>query len=162
MSVISILIVGVGGQGSLLASRILGALAESAGYDVKVSEVHGMAQRGGSVVTYVRMGDKVHSPLIEKGGADFMLAFEMLEGLRYRDMLKEGGVAVINNQRISPLPVIMGNVEYPAQQIREFLESGNTHVVDALQIAEKAGNIRTANTVLLGKLAKLSSIGREK
>ena len=111
--VTSVLIVGVGGQGTLLASRLLGNAMQSQGYDVKVSEVHGMSQRGGSVVTYVRYGDKVYSPIIEEGGADIVLAFEQLEAARHLSYLKPGGTMVVNTQQIDPMPVIMGAASYP-------------------------------------------------
>ena len=129
----NIIIVGVGGQGTLLASRILGAAATLKGYDVKVSEVHGMAQRGGSVITYVKYGQKVHSPIVAKGTADLILAFEMLEGFRYLPYLKKDGVLIVNNQTIDPMPVITGAMKYP-EHIVEKIEQKNIRVVcvDAL------------------------------
>ena len=123
MGITSILIVGVGGQGTLLSSRILGKLAEYSGHDVKVSEVHGMAQRGGSVVTYVRMGEKVASPIIEEGGADYMLSFEKLEALRYLNLMKKDGKMAVNNQRIDPMPVITGVAEYPQEIFKKLGEN---------------------------------------
>jgi indolepyruvate ferredoxin oxidoreductase beta subunit len=150
----SILIVGVGGQGTLLTSRVLGRLALSAGYDVKMSEVHGMAQRGGSVMTHVRYGEKVFSPLIEPGGADVVLSFEKMEALRWAHYLKPGGVMVVNDQEIDPMPVITGVEEYP-QDIWERLENRNAEIipVEGLAAAMALGNMRVTNTVLLGALS---------
>lgn len=159
---LKILIVGVGGQGTLLTSRILGSVAMNLNYDVKVSEVHGMSQRGGSVVTYVKFGNFVQSPLIEKGEADIILAFELLEGYRWVDYLKEGGKLIVNNQRIDPMPVIMGKQEYP-KDIIDKLESYNIDVttVEALDIAKECGNIKVVNTVLIGVLAKSTDIEKK-
>lgn len=153
MKTISILIVGVGGQGTLLSSRILGKLAEYNGFDVKVSEVHGMAQRGGSVVTYVRMGEKVLSPIIEEGGADYMLSFEKLEALRYVHLMKEGGKIVVNNQRIDPMPVITGTASYPDEVISKLKTKIETYEMDAMGLAKEVGNVRVMNTIMIGKLA---------
>ncbi len=147
----SILIVGVGGQGTLLASRIIGNLFISLGMDVKMSEVHGMAQRGGSVVTHVRCGEHVSSPLAENGGADYILAFEGLEALRNAHFLKEDGVMIINSQSIFPMPVILGKAEYPDKT----LSGKNIKYMDALSIAEELGNIKTVNVILIGALAKV-------
>lgn len=157
----NILIVGVGGQGTLLASRLLGNNMLNSGYDVKVSEVHGMSQRGGSVVTYVRYGDEVSSPIIEKGEADLILAFEQLEAARFLPWLKKGGTMIINTQQIDPMPVIMGNAEYP-QNILESLRENNVNViaVDALSIAENVGSSKAVNVVLIGVMAK--SLGFDK
>lgn len=157
----NILIVGVGGQGTLLASRLLGNNMLNSGYDVKVSEVHGMSQRGGSVVTYVRYGDEVSSPIIEKGEADLILAFEQLEAARFLPWLKKSGTMIINTQQIDPMPVIMGNAEYP-QNILESLREKNVNViaVDALSIAENAGSSKAVNVVLIGVMAK--SLGFDK
>lgn len=160
MNTTSILIVGVGGQGTLLSSRILGKLAEYKGYDVKVSEVHGMAQRGGSVVTYVRMGDEVLSPIIEEGGADFMIAFEKLEALRYVSLMKQTGKIVVNDQRIDPMPVISGTAEYPGKVIDKIKSRVEIFEMDAVSLAKKIGNIRVVNTVMIGKLAAI--VGDEK
>lgn len=150
----SILIAGVGGQGTLLTSKILGTLAEAAGYDVKVSEVHGMAQRGGSVLTYVKMAEKVYSPIIEPGEADVLLAFEQLEALRYAPYVKPGGYILVNTQRILPMPVITGKQPYPAD-ILEQLAKYNVNVssADALTKAINAGNVKAVNTVMLGMLS---------
>ncbi len=151
----SIMIVGVGGQGSLLASKLLGRVLMNEGYDVKVSEVHGMSQRGGSVVTYVRFGDKVYSPIIEEGEADFVISFEKLEGARWAHCLKTGGKLIVNTQQIDPLPVIMGNAEYPENILEELKEKGlDIDDIDALSLAEEAGSSKAVNVVLMGRLAK--------
>ena len=158
----NIMIVGVGGQGTLLASRILGNIVIDEGYDVKVSEVHGMSQRGGSVVTYVKFGEKVYSPIIDKGEADIILAFEMLEAYRALPYLKKGGKIIVNNQEMNPMPVIIGAMEYP-HDIRSKLEKEvNVEVVEALKLAKEAGNIKTVNVVLIGVLAKSTNIKYEK
>jgi indolepyruvate ferredoxin oxidoreductase, beta subunit len=155
MKELNILIVGVGGQGTLLASVLLGNLAMEAGYDVKLAEVHGMAQRGGSVVTHVRINKSpVSSPLIEEGGADIIVAFELLEGFRWISYLKPEGALLINNQKINPMPVIMGAVEYPGG-IVGYLENHVKHLflLDADALAVQAGNIKAVNTVLMGALS---------
>ena len=153
--VTNIMIVGVGGQGSLLASKILGRAAMDKGYDVKVSEVHGMSQRGGSVVTYVRFGDKVNSPIIDKGEADYIISFELLEAARYVEFLKPGGQIVTNSQQIDPMPVIAGTAEYPVGLIEKMEESGaKVCAIDALSIAEQAGNSKATNIVLMGVFSK--------
>ena len=158
----NIMIVGVGGQGTLLASRILGNIVIEEGYDVKVSEVHGMSQRGGSVVTYVKFGDKVYSPIIDKGEADIILAFEMLEAYRALPYLKKGGKIIVNNQEMNPMPVITGMMEYP-KNIKEKLGGVvNLECVEALKLATEAGNIKTVNVVLIGVLAKSTNIKYEK
>lgn len=153
--VTSVLIVGVGGQGTLLASRLLGIAMLSAGCDVKVSEVHGMSQRGGSVVTYVRYGEEVASPIIEEGGADYILAFEQLEAARFLPWLKTGGEIIVNSQTIDPMPVITGAAQYPQGLIQKIREQGVTITdVDALSLAEEAGSSKAVNVVLIGVLAK--------
>lgn len=159
----NILIVGVGGQGTLLTSRILGHLAIELGYDVKLSEVHGMSQRGGSVVTHVRYGEKVHSPLVEVGKADIILSFEKLEALRFKHFLKKDGVLIVNTQEIDPMPVITGASEYP-DDIMEQLENEVEKVIkcDALSMARQLGNIRVVNTILLGLLAKNMPVDKNK
>jgi len=160
MNNLNILIVGVGGQGTLLASRLLGNVAMKRGYDVKVSEVHGMSQRGGSVVTYVKMGKKVYSPIIEKGEADILLAFERLEALRWIEYLKKDGTLILNDQRIDPMPVITGKAEYPEGIIEKLTAAGvNIKSIDALSIARDCGNIKAVNIVLIGLLAKTTEIG---
>ena len=158
----NIMIVGVGGQGTLLASRILGNVAISEGYDVKVSEVHGMSQRGGSVVTYVKYGKKVYSPIIDKGEADIILAFELLEAERSISFLKKGGKLIVNSQKIDPMPVITGAAEYPADIDKKLSAVADTTVVDALSAAKTAGNMKAVNVVLIGVLAKTMDIPYEK
>lgn len=158
----SIMIVGVGGQGTLLASRILGNLIIDEGYDVKLSEVHGMSQRGGSVVTYVKYGKEVYSPIIDKGEADIILAFEMLEAYRALPYLKKDGLMIANNQEISPMPVITGAMEYPRDIASKISSKGNLLVVDALSKAIEAGNMKAVNVVLIGVLAKKMDIDYNK
>lgn len=157
-----IMIVGVGGQGTLLASRILGNTVINEGYDVKVSEVHGMSQRGGSVVTYVKYGDEVYSPIIDKGEADIILAFEMLEAYRAMPFLKKGGKLIVNTQEIDPMPVITGAMEYPENIAEKLQEKLDVTLVDALSLAEKAGNFKAVNVVLIGVMAKSTDIACEK
>jgi indolepyruvate ferredoxin oxidoreductase, beta subunit len=159
---ISIIIAGVGGQGTLLTSKILGRVALVSGYDVKINEVHGMAQRGGSVVSYVRLGKKISSPVVEKGTADILLAFEELEALRWIDYLKSTGKLILNTQKIDPMPVIMRKAEYP-KRIVENLQKiiNNVVTIDALGMAQKAGNKKALNVVMIGKLAKELGYGRE-
>ncbi len=151
----SIMIVGVGGQGSLLASRLLGNVLLSQGFDVKVSEVHGMSQRGGSVVTYVKYGEKVYSPVIEKGEADVIISFEELEAARYLPYLKKGGHIITSTQKIDPMPVITGAAEYPTDIVKKISEKGvKVTAVDALSLAEEAGNSKASNVVLMGVASK--------
>ncbi len=158
----NIMIVGVGGQGTLLASRILGNVTINEGYDVKVSEVHGMSQRGGSVVTYVKYGKQVYSPIIDRGEADIILAFELLEAYRALPYLKKGGKIIVNSQEIDPMPVITGAVKYPEDISKKLSEKVDTTVVDALSAAKEAGNIKAVNVVLIGVLAKSTDIPYEK
>ncbi|MBQ9965673.1 MAG: indolepyruvate oxidoreductase subunit beta [Clostridia bacterium] len=158
----NIMIVGVGGQGTLLASRILGNTVINEGYDVKVSEVHGMSQRGGSVVTYVKYGEKVHSPIIDEGEADIILAFELLEAYRALPYLKKGGKIIVNAQSINPMPVITGAAKYPENIADKISEKADAMVLDALTLAKKAGNIKAVNVVLIGVMASLSEIPYEK
>lgn len=156
MTKTNILIVGVGGQGTLLASVLLGNLALDKNYDVKLSEVHGMAQRGGSVVTHVKISeDEVNSPLIEEGGADVIIAFEELEAYRWLPYLKKGGTMYVNTQQWLPMPVVMGQAEYP-ENIMESLEAnaGKVKAFDALKIAESCGSVKAVNVVLLGAASK--------
>ncbi len=150
----NMMIVGVGGQGTLLASKLLGRLLLGRGYDVKVSEVHGMSQRGGSVVTYVRWGERVCSPIIDKGQADYILSFELLEAARYTEYLKTGGKIVVNRQQINPMPVIAGAAFYP-ENLEEKLSAQGISVdaFDALALAEEAGSSKAVNLVLLGRIA---------
>ncbi len=151
----NIMIVGVGGQGSLLASKLLGRLLLSGGYDVKVSEVHGMSQRGGSVVTYVRFGDKVYSPVIDKGEADFIVSFELLEAARWTEYLKPNGKIIVNTQQINPMPVISGMAQYPEQLAEKLQQAGaDTDAFDALSLAVQAGSTKAVNLVLMGRLSR--------
>ncbi|MBT3318828.1 MAG: indolepyruvate oxidoreductase subunit beta [Clostridia bacterium] len=157
-----ILIVGVGGQGTLLASRILGNLAISQGHDVKLSEVHGMAQRGGSVVTHVRYGSKVFAPTVDAGSADIIIAFEKLEALRWIGKLKPNGKMFVNTQEIAPMPVVTGAVAYPSDIEGTIAnEVPGTVFVDALSMAKQAGNAKAVNTVLIGVLAKHMDIDKQ-
>ena len=158
----NIMIVGVGGQGTLLASRILGNTVIKEGFDVKVSEVHGMSQRGGSVVTYVKYGEKVYSPIIDKGEADIILAFELLEGYRALPFLKKGGKIIVNTQKIDPMPVITGASEYPADIETKLGKEADLTTLDALSLAKTAGNIKAVNVVLIGVMAKQTDIAYEK
>ncbi len=161
MKTTNIMIVGVGGQGTLLASRILGNAVIGAGYDVKVSEVHGMSQRGGSVVTYVKFGDKVYSPIIDKGEADIILAFEQLEAYRALPWLKKGGRIIINDQKINPMPVITGAAEYPEDIVEKISQQADVTHIDALELASQAGSIKAVNVVLIGVMAKKTDIPYE-
>ena len=136
-------------------SKLLGRLLLKKGYDVKVSEVHGMSQRGGSVVTYVRYGEKVYSPVVDKGEADFIISFEMLEAARWVEYLKKGGTIVTNTQEINPMPVIIGAAEYPQNLAEKIAEKGiNIEAFDALSLAEEAGTSKAVNLVLLGRISK--------
>lgn len=151
----NILIVGVGGQGTLLASKVMGKVFLDSGYDIKVSEVHGMSQRGGSVVTYVRYGDEVYSTLIDKGEADILLSFEALEAARWLPYLKKDGVVITNTQRLNPMSVVMGKATYPDDILEKIKAAGvNPVEVDALALAEEAGSAKSVNVVLLGIAAK--------
>ncbi len=159
----NIMIVGVGGQGSLLASRLLGRVLTEEGYDVKVSEVHGMSQRGGSVVTYVKFGEKVYSPLVDLGEADYIISFEKLEAARYASYLKKGGRIIVNSQQIDPMPVITGAAVYPAEILDSLRAAGaDVDELDALSLAEQAGSSKAVNIVLMGRLAKTFGIPTEK
>ena len=162
MKTTSIMIVGVGGQGTLLASKLLGNVLISAGYDVKLSEVHGMSQRGGSVVTYVRYGEKVFSPIVDQGGADYILSFEILESARWISYLKKGGRLITNTQKTWPMPVITGSAVYP-EHILDKIKAQGVHVMalDALRLAEQAGSIKAVNMVLIGAMARRLSLPRE-
>ena len=151
----NIMIVGVGGQGSLLARKMLGKLLLSQGYDVKVSEVHGMSQRGGSVVTYVRYGEKVYSPIIDKGTADFIISFEKLEAARWVPYLKKGGKIIMSTQEIDPMPVIIGAAQYPENLVEKMQAAGaDVDAIDALDLAMQAGSSKAVNLVLMGRLSK--------
>ena len=153
----NIMIVGVGGQGTLLTSRILGGLALAGGYDVKLSEVHGMAQRGGSVVTFVRYGDHVAEPIVEEGQADVIIAFERLEALRYAHFLKKDGALVVNDWRIDPMPVVIGAAQYP----EGILEDHKVYAVNATEESKKLGNPRVFNLIVLGIAAQHMDFTKE-
>lgn len=161
---INIVLAGVGGQGTLVAGKLLGAVACREGLDVKVSEVHGMAQRGGSVITYVRMSEKVNSPIVEQGTADYILAFEELEALRWSKLLKKDGVLLVNSQQIMPATVSTGQAEYPADIVATLQEKmgdrARVYAFDALDLARKAGSARAVNVVLVGALADITGIER--
>ena len=159
----NIMIVGVGGQGTLLASRLIGQVMYGEGLDIKLSEVHGMSQRGGSVVTYVKADKKVYSPIITKGEADIILAFESLEAARWLEYLKPGGTVIVNTREILPMPVITGAAKYP-DGILNALKNCELNLIalDALDLAEKAGNAKAVNVVLIGVLAKSTGIAKEK
>ena len=159
MKTTNIMIVGVGGQGSLLASKLLGQLLVAENYDVKVSEVHGMSQRGGSVVTYVRYGEKVYSPVICEGEADFIVSFETIEAARWVDCLKPSGRVIVNTQKIDPMPVITGAAQYPENVLDEMRACGVAlDALDALSLANEAGSAKAVNIVLMGRLAKYLDI----
>lgn len=157
----NIMIVGVGGQGTLLTSRILGGLAILGGYDVKLSEVHGMAQRGGSVVTFVRYGEKVAEPIVEEGQADVLIAFERLEALRYAHFLKPDGALVVNDWRIDPMPVVIGAAQYPENILEDLGKKHKIYAVNATEEAKKLGNARTFNLVVLGVAAQHMNFTKE-
>ena len=157
----NIMIVGVGGQGTLLTSRILGGITLDNGYDVKLSEVHGMAQRGGSVVTYVRYGDHVAEPIVEEGQADVLIAFERLEAMRYAHFLKKDGVIIVNDERIDPMPVVIGNASYPENIIEELQKKYTVFPVKAMEEAKKLGNTRTFNIIVLGIAAQHMDFSKE-
>lgn len=161
MAAKNIMIVGVGGQGTLLTSRILGGLATSAGYDVKLSEVHGMAQRGGSVVTFVRYGEKVAEPIVEEGQADVIIAFERLEALRYAHFLKPDGALIINDWRIDPMPVVIGAAQYPENIIENLSKEHKVYTVNATEESRKLGNPRVFNLIVLGIAAQHMDFTKE-
>jgi indolepyruvate ferredoxin oxidoreductase beta subunit len=154
MNTTDIVICGVGGQGIILASNVLCSVAFLEGFDVKKSEVHGMAQRGGSVITHVRFGEKVYSPLIEEGTGDFILAFEKLEAIRYAQYSKKNGTIVVNDREIPPMSVLVGAATYPKDIEKKLRRQAKTYFVDATKIALELGNVRTVNIVLLGVLSK--------
>ncbi|MFY9380149.1 MAG: indolepyruvate oxidoreductase subunit beta [Acutalibacteraceae bacterium] len=156
MSAKSIMIVGVGGQGTLLASRILGQALLNQGFDIKVSEVHGMSQRGGSVVTYVKYGEKVYSPVVRDCEADLIIAFEQLESVRWINHLKKDGKVIINTQEIDPMPVVIGAAEYPKDLINSIKQKNiSTTALDALSLAIEAGSPKAVNVVVIGVLANI-------
>ena len=162
MKAVNIMIVGVGGQGTLLASRLLGQAGLKAGYEVGLSEVHGMSQRGGSVVTYVKLGEEVHSPVIKEGEADFIVSFEKLEAVRYLDCLKKDGRIITNIQQIDPMPVITGAMEYP-ENILDDAEAKGVKIdrMEALSLALEAGTSLAVNIVLMGRLSRYFDIPEE-
>ena len=157
----NIMIVGVGGQGTLLTSRILGGITVAAGYDVKLSEVHGMAQRGGSVVTFVRYGEKVAEPIVEEGCADVLIAFEKLEAMRYAHFLKKDGAIVVNDHRIDPITVVTGAAQYPENIIENLEKEYNVYKVNAMEEALKLGNSKVFNIIVLGVAAKHMDFSKE-
>ena len=158
----NIMIVGVGGQGSLLASKLMGNVLLIEGYDAKVSEVHGMSQRGGAVVTYVRYGEKVYSPIVDKGQAELIISFELLECARWIDHLAPGGQVVTNTQQIDPMPVISGNVKYPEDLLKKMEAKGaKVEAFDALALANEAGSSKTVNIVCMGRLSKFFPFPKE-
>ncbi len=157
----NIMIVGVGGQGTLLTSRILGGITQAAGYDVKLSEVHGMAQRGGSVVTFVRYGEKVAEPIVEEGQADVLIAFERLEALRYAHFLKKDGVAIVNDLRIDPMPVVTGAASYPENIIENLSKEHKVYSINAMEEALNLGNAKAFNVIVLGLAAKHMDFEKE-
>ena len=157
----NIMIVGVGGQGTLLTSRILGGITVAAGYDAKLSEVHGMAQRGGSVVTFVRYGEKVAEPIVEEGCADVLIAFEKLEAMRYAHFLKKDGAIVVNDHRIDPITVVTGAAQYPENIIENLEKEYNVYKVNAMDEALKLGNSKVFNIIVLGVAAKHMDFSKE-
>ena len=157
----NIMIVGVGGQGTLLTSRILGGVMENAGFEVKVSEVHGMAQRGGSVVTFVRYGDSVAEPIVEEGQADVLIAFERLEAMRYAHFLKKDGVLIVNDWRIDPITVVTGAATYPDHIIEDLEKKYRVYKINAMEEAIKLGNSRVFNNIVLGMAAQHMNFTKE-
>lgn len=161
MATKNIMIVGVGGQGTLLTSRILGGLALAGGYDVKLSEVHGMAQRGGSVVTFVRYGENVAEPIVEEGQADVIIAFEKLEALRYAHYLKKDGALIVNDWRIDPMPVVTGAAQYPKDIIENLEKEYRVYKINATEESKKIGNPRVFNLIILGIAAQHMDFTKE-
>lgn len=157
----NIMIVGVGGQGTLLTSRIIGKCAIASGYDVKISEVHGMAQRGGSVVTFVRYGDKVYEPVVEVGQADIVIAFEKLEAQRYRHFLKPDGILVVNDYKIEPMTVVTGAREYPNDVIETLKTEHSVYTIQADAVAKSLGNPKVLNSVMLGFAAQFLGLDKD-
>lgn len=155
------MIVGVGGQGTLLTSRILGGMTVEAGYDVKLSEVHGMAQRGGSVVTFVRYGTEVHEPIVEEGQADVLIAFERLEALRYAHFLKPQGVIIVNDWRIDPITVVTGAASYPDHIIEDLSKKYQVYSMNAMEEAQKLGTTKAFNVIILGMAARHMDFDKE-
>jgi indolepyruvate ferredoxin oxidoreductase beta subunit len=161
-TILNVTLVGVGGQGTLLASEILGKVALLSGKDVKKSEVHGMAQRGGSVVSQVRIGDRVHSPLIATGTSDYLIAFEKVEALRFAHELRDGGLALVNDQEIRPVTVSIGQSEWPADLDGKLRSTfPRLEVIPALEIAGRLGNVRVVNVVMIGALSRHLDIAEQ-
>jgi len=154
MKTVNVMVVGVGGQGTLLTSRIIGKTALNNGFDVKMSEVHGMAQRGGSVVTFVRFGEKVNEPVVEEGVADVLIAFEKLEAMRYSHFLKKDGILIVNDARIDPMTVVIGASVYPENILEDLEKEHKIVVVEGAKIAQELGNPKVLNSVVLGAAAK--------
>lgn len=161
MEKLNVMVVGVGGQGTLLTSRIIGKTALNAGFDVKLSEVHGMAQRGGSVVTFVRFGTDVNEPVVEEGEADILIAFERLEALRYAHYLKKDGILIVNDCRIDPMTVVIGASQYPENIIEKLKENHNVVSIDGGEVAKSLGNSKVLNSVVLGLAAKHIGFSKE-
>lgn len=161
MKKMNIMVVGVGGQGTLLTSRIIGKTALNAGFDVKLSEVHGMAQRGGSVVTFVRFGQTVNEPVVEEGEADILVSFERLEALRYAHYLKKDGIIIVNDTRIDPMTVVIGASQYPENIIETLKEKHTVYAIDGGAIAKELGNSKVLNSVVLGLAAKYIGFSKE-
>ncbi len=161
MEKLNVMVVGVGGQGTLLTSRIIGKTALIAGYDVKLSEVHGMAQRGGSVVTFVRFGANVYEPVVEEGEADILIAFERLEAKRYAHYLKKDGIIIVNDCRIDPMTVVIGANQYPENIIEDLRDEHTVYTIDAGKIAKELGNSKVLNSVVLGLAAKYIGFGKD-
>ena len=157
----NIMIVGVGGQGTLLTSRIIGKTAMEQGLEVKISEVHGMAQRGGSVVTFVRFGEKVYEPVVEEGQADVIIAFERLEALRYSHFLKKDGVLIVNDCRIDPMTVVIGAKTYPENILETLKKDHTVYAIDGMSAAKDLGNSKVLNSVVLGYSAKFIGFDQE-
>ncbi len=162
MSIKNIMVVGVGGQGTLLTSRIIGKTALSEGFDVKLSEVHGMAQRGGSVVTFVRYGEKIYEPVVEEGNADILISFERLEAKRYAHFLKKDGIIIVNDARIDPMTVVIGAKSYPENILEDLKKEHTVYSVDGGKIAIELGNPKVLNSVVLGLAAKYIGFEKEK
>ena len=161
MDKLNVMVVGVGGQGTLLTSRIIGKTALNAGFDVKLSEVHGMAQRGGSVVTFVRFGENVCEPVVEEGDVDVLISFECLEAQRYAHFLKKDGIIVVNDCRIDPMTVVIGVSQYPENIIENLSKEHSVYTIDAGAIAKELGNSKILNTVVLGFAAKYIGFSKE-
>lgn len=161
MEKLNVMVVGVGGQGTLLTSRIIGKTALNAGFDVKLSEVHGMAQRGGSVVTFVRFGSQVNEPVVEEGQVDVLISFEKLEALRYAHFLKKNGIIIVNNCKIDPMTVVIGASKYPENIIETLKKDHKVYKIDGGDISKKLGNSKVLNSVVLGLAAKYIGFAKE-